>query len=224
MPFYCLYNFWRKKKCTKEGKKVAITSLVTDWGSAHCRVGSQAQALGSETRICSMLFCMAWMKTNHQRQGKAVLSRFLKVKPVAPAGWVRDPQWKPRLSVWKEWDTAGSWATMTHTLRRSLRRGHQHQVWSKAVFKPLFLAGAWHFHYLGLRVFGWLTEPGFFSLKHGHQSYYLLSFGSLQVCSLEQRMRCSRAACEERGPSLSLWCREVSERSFNLCCRSIQPA
>lgn len=89
--------------------------------------------------------------------------------------------------------------------------------------KLLFLAGARHFHYLGFGVFGCQTEPDPFAFKRRHQCYCLLSFGSLQVCSLKQRMRYSCAVCEERGPSLSLWCREMSERSFNLCCRSIQP-
>lgn len=145
-----------------------------------------------------MLFLTAWMKRNHQRQGKAVLTWFLKVKLVAPVGWIIDPRWKPRLSVWKEWGIAGSWVTSQHTLRRSLEERLPASSVEKRE-KLLFLAGPQHFHYLSFRDFGCQTEPSSFSLKNHHQSYCLLSFGSLQVWSLEQRMRYSCAACEERG-------------------------
>lgn len=195
---------------------------VTDWRNVYCHVGSQARTWGSETWICSVLFRMAWMKRNHQRQGKAVLSWFMKVKPIAPEGWIRDPQWKPSLRVWKEWgsqEAEPQWHTHwggPYGEVANIKHGAK-------LSELLFLTGARHFHYLWFVVFGCQTEPGPFSLKHSHQSYCLLSFGSLQVCSLEQRMRYSCAVCEERGPCLRPWCREVSERSFNLCCRSIQP-
>lgn len=211
----------KKKKCKRRRESCHnIPFYLSDGRSAHCPVGCQAQASGPETQNSLVPFCMAWVKRNHQSQGKAVVSWLLKLKPVAPAGWIIAPQWKPRLDDWKEWGIAGSWATMTHTLRRSLRRDHQHQLWSKAVPKLLFLAGAQHFYYLGFRVFGCQTEPGSFSLKHSHQSYCRLSFGSLQVCSLEQRMRYLCVACEDRGPSLKLWCNEVSEWT---CIATVEP-
>lgn len=110
------------------------------------------------------------MKRNHQRQGKVVLTWFLKVKIVAPVGWIIDPQWKPRLSVWKEWGIAGSWVTSQHTLRRSLEERLPASSVEKRE-KLLFLAGPQHFHYLSFRDFGCQTEPSSFSLKNRHQSY-----------------------------------------------------
>lgn len=42
------------------------------WDPKHMHVAS-------ETWLCSMIFCMAWMKRNHQRQGKARQGMFFMV-------------------------------------------------------------------------------------------------------------------------------------------------
>lgn len=72
---------------------------------------------------------------------------------------------------------------MTHAHRRSSQSGRQLPVWSIAASTLLLLSGAWQFHYLGFKVFGCHTESGSLSLKHSHQNYCQLAFGSLLVCS-----------------------------------------
>lgn len=142
----------------KEETKVAITSLCMLVADGVCTAlwGPKRMHGASEIWMCSMTFCMARMKRNHQRQVKARQGK---------AGHFFHGFWSLFPQHCESETPSGSWGPVTvksEALRGAEPQWHTHAEevlterppassveHSCKLSKPLFLAGAQHFHYLG---------------------------------------------------------------------------